>query len=133
MSQRLTSLTASWQSAKIVRTREKISLAPNNASAWNYLRGVLELAKVPFSSLTSFVLPYTRRHGQESNDDQIIDLDNPLPSSSSDLPAPPALEFLADIYEREAEGLRTLDEDGEKGPVKEKLQKAIPVGCHFPR
>ncbi|KLO06398.1 protein prenylyltransferase [Schizopora paradoxa] len=107
-------------------TKEKIALAPNNASAWNYIRGVLELAKIPFSSLTSFVLPYTRSHGQEADDDQIIDLDNPLPSSSSDLPAPPALEFLADIYERDAETLRSA-EQSEQATVKEKLQKAIPI------
>lgn len=100
-------------------------MAPNNASAWNYLRGVLDLAKTPFSSLTSFVLPYTRRHGQETDDEQIIDLDNPLPSTSSDLPAPPALEFLADIYEREAEGSRSSEQ--EEAVVKEKLQMAIPV------
>ena len=92
-------------------------MAPNNASAWNYLRGVLELSKTPFSSLTSFVLPYTRSRGQESDEGQIIDSDNPLPSSSSDLPAPAALEFIADVYEREAEGLRTSDEDGEKQPT----------------
>ena len=125
---RISEGTDCWDSIYISYTKEKIALAPNNASAWNYLRGVLELAKVPFSSLTSFVLPYTRRHGQETNDDQIIDLDNPLPSSSSDLPAPPALEFLADVYEREAESLR-LTEQTEQTAVKENLQKAMPVSC----
>jgi len=113
---------------ELAYAKEKIALAPNNASVWNYLRGVLDLSKTPFSTLTSFVLPYTRPHGHEANEEQIIDLDSPLPSSSADLPAPPALEFLADIYEREADALRASSEpDGGKTVVKGKLQKAIPI------
>ncbi|EJC98263.1 farnesyltransferase [Fomitiporia mediterranea MF3/22] len=82
-------------------TKDKIALAPNNASAWNYLRGVLEHSGTPFSLLTGFVLPYTvsvqSSDGRE--DEKILDLENPRPSPGADLPCPAAIEFLADIYE----------------------------------
>ncbi|OCH86328.1 protein prenylyltransferase [Obba rivulosa] len=81
-------------------TKEKISLAPNNQSAWNYLRGVLDHTHTPYASLTSFVQPYTV--GAPSDpEDSIVDLENPRPSAGAELPSLPALEFLADIYEAE--------------------------------
>ncbi|CAG8618215.1 16435_t:CDS:2, partial [Acaulospora colombiana] len=39
--------------------KEKISIAPNNLSAWNYLRGILDKAKRNYGTLREFVLPYT--------------------------------------------------------------------------
>ena len=41
--------------------KEKIALAPNNSSAWNYLRGALEHTGTPFATLAPFVEPYTTR------------------------------------------------------------------------
>ncbi|KAI0659719.1 protein prenylyltransferase [Cubamyces menziesii] len=79
--------------------KEKIALAPNNASAWNYLRGVLEFTKTPFETLTSFVLPYTAPK-PPAPEDEVVDLDNPLPSQDAELPCVAALEFLADVYEK---------------------------------
>ncbi|KAJ8473646.1 hypothetical protein ONZ51_g7733 [Trametes cubensis] len=78
---------------------EKIALAPNNPSAWNYLRGVLEFTKTPFETLTSFVLPYTASK-PPAPEDEVVDLDNPLPSQDAELPCVAALEFLADVYEK---------------------------------
>ncbi|KII87673.1 hypothetical protein PLICRDRAFT_30275 [Plicaturopsis crispa FD-325 SS-3] len=80
---------------------KKISLAPNNASAWNYLRGILDHSATPYSHLSSFVLPYTRAHSYEENPSDAIDLENPLPSREAQLPCVAAIEFLADIYEAE--------------------------------
>ncbi|KAI0773963.1 protein prenylyltransferase [Fomes fomentarius] len=82
--------------------KEKISLAPNNPSAWNYLRGALEHANTSFAVVQSFVEPYTtaQPHSRRELDD-VVDLDNPPPSSGAELPAAPALEFLADVYEKE--------------------------------
>ena len=83
-------------------TKEKIALAPNNASAWNYLRGVLEHSGTPFASLKDFALPYTlpaQPPLDSGKDDSVVDLENPRPSSGADLPCPAAIEFLADIHE----------------------------------
>ncbi|GJE85280.1 protein prenyltransferase [Phanerochaete sordida] len=78
----------------------KIALAPNNASAWNYLRGILEFAKTPFSSQAEFAQPYTVRRAPWDDDD-VIDLDNPKPSSDADLPSVSAMDFLAEAYGRD--------------------------------
>jgi len=98
--------------------REKISLAPSNESAWNYLRGVLKHTQTPFSTLRKFVEPYATartRTDSESNyvsdppksPDEVIDLENPLPSAGAELPSRLAVEFLAEIHEREgADGLQ---------------------------
>ena len=82
--------------------KEKIALAPNNPSAWNYLRGALEHTNMPFSTVATFVEPYTTSQppSREMNDD-VVDLDNPPPSAGAQLPAVAALEFMADIYEKE--------------------------------
>ncbi|KAF8306023.1 protein prenylyltransferase [Clavulina sp. PMI_390] len=72
----------------------KISLAPNNPSAWNYLRGILEHSETPFSTIETFVIPYTKSQQEASN---VEDLDNPAPSPKAELPCVQAVEFLADI------------------------------------
>ncbi|KAI8972828.1 protein prenylyltransferase [Trametes punicea] len=81
--------------------KEKIALAPNNLSVWNYLRGVLEFTDTPFETLTSFVEPYTASRRLASGE-EVLDLDNPLPSEKAELPCVAALEFMADIYEKRA-------------------------------
>ena len=53
----------------------------------------------------------------EDNQEQVIDLDNPPPSTGSSLPAVAALEFQADIYEKE----------GPTGAGSENAKKAIEV------
>ncbi|KZT69178.1 protein prenylyltransferase [Daedalea quercina L-15889] len=79
--------------------KEKIALAPNNPSAWNYLRGVLEHTKTPLSALTTFVQLYTV--SSPSIAPEVMDLDNPVPTEGAQLPCVNALEFQADIYEQE--------------------------------
>ena len=78
--------------------KSKISLAPNNDSAWNYLRGILNHSETSFTSQRDFTIPYTVPQLPST---PILDLDNPLPSSDSELPCPAALEFLAEIHEGE--------------------------------
>ncbi|GBE88708.1 protein prenylyltransferase [Sparassis latifolia] len=81
--------------------KEKIALAPNNLSAWNYFRGVLEHTHTPFALLTAFVEPYTAAEPPTTTKEQsVLDLENPLPSEGADLPSVCALEFLADIHEQ---------------------------------
>ncbi|OBZ67962.1 Protein farnesyltransferase/geranylgeranyltransferase type-1 subunit alpha [Grifola frondosa] len=59
-------------------TKEKIALAPNNPSAWNYLRGILEYTKTPFSTITTFVEPYASTSRSSTAEQEIvIDLENP--------------------------------------------------------
>ncbi|KAF7318858.1 hypothetical protein HMN09_00221300 [Mycena chlorophos] len=84
---------------ELVYVKQQISLAPNNASAWNYLRGVLEFNKRPFAIVEPFVKLYTVPRAEDSRD--IVDVDNPPPGSGAELPCVAALEFLADIHEAE--------------------------------
>ncbi|KAF7763572.1 hypothetical protein Agabi119p4_8109 [Agaricus bisporus var. burnettii] len=89
--------------ARIVRrelifTKQNISLAPNNPSAWNYLRGILDYNRLPYSLCTQFVKPYTLP--LDPNTVDIVDLENPPPSRGAELPCVYAIEFLADIHEK---------------------------------
>lgn len=86
--------------------KESISVAPNNASAWNYLRGVLDHNKLPFSTVADFVRPYTVAHNRTATPPStatggtgVVDTDSPLPSASADLPCAAAVEFMADVFE----------------------------------
>lgn len=81
--------------------KQNISLAPNNASAWNYLRGVLEFTKLPLSTVATFVQPYTVP--LPTNIVDLVDVENPPPGSGAELPCVAAVEFLADVYEEEAQ------------------------------
>jgi len=88
----------------------KISIAPNNPSAWNYLRGVLEHTSAPLSSIEAFVVPYTKPKSvntlNSGESTPATDLDDPLPSAQADLPCTLAVEFLADIYvEKTSQGI----------------------------
>ncbi|KZT24905.1 protein prenylyltransferase [Neolentinus lepideus HHB14362 ss-1] len=93
---------------EIAYAKQKISLAPNNASAWNYLRGVLDHARVPYSTLTAFVEPYTLEHDKEGEaSEDVVDLEDPPPAKGAELPCALAIEFLADVHEGEGqEGVR---------------------------
>jgi len=90
-------------------TKEKLSMAPNNASAWNYLRGVLERTGTPFSDLEGFVVPYSRPLDRSilptaESGAPVVDLENPPPSPQAQLPCPQAIEFMAEILEEKAAG-----------------------------
>jgi len=63
------------------------------------VRGVLDRTKTPYESMEEFVVLYTKSEGSS---DSVVDLDNPPPSKGAQLPAVPAVEFLADI--RESQG-----------------------------
>ncbi|KAF8069038.1 hypothetical protein FPV67DRAFT_1580714 [Lyophyllum atratum] len=80
--------------------KQNIALVANNPSAWNYLRGILDTNNLPYSRLEDFVRPYTATTSESSNTD-LVDLENPPPSRSAQLPCPAAVEFLADIHEKE--------------------------------
>lgn len=100
-------------------TKDKISIAPNNPSAWNYLRGVLEYGRLPMSTLKEFVQPYAEIKEQpdplanpqssKQPDNEIVDLDNPLPTKQSDLPVPFAIEFLGDVAEEQGEQAKATE------------------------
>ncbi|KAK7047435.1 CAAX geranylgeranyltransferase alpha subunit [Paramarasmius palmivorus] len=84
---------------ELIYVKQNVSLAPNNSSAWNYLRGILDHTKVPYSKVTDFVRPYSVPLDEDAPD--LVDLENPPPSKEASLPCPQAIEFLADIYETE--------------------------------
>ena len=97
--------------------KEKIALAPNNASAWNYLRGVLDFTNTPYADLAVFARPYSvlfplTGEDKDKDEDGPIDLENPGPSVGAKLPCSAAIEFLADVYEAEggAESLKKASE-----------------------
>ena len=76
-------------------------MAPNNASAWNYFRGVLDHNNISYSTQTAFVQPYAVPHPHAlSESEGVLDLENPLPSKGANLPSPMAIEFLADTHEK---------------------------------
>jgi protein farnesyltransferase/geranylgeranyltransferase type-1 subunit alpha len=79
--------------------KERIAVAPNNASAWNYLRGILDHDKIPYSELQAFVTPYSLPQPPFGTPPEVVDLENPLPSKEAQLPCVAAIEFMADIYE----------------------------------
>jgi len=85
----------------------KISLAPNNPSAWNYLRGVLTKTATPLSAVSKFAIPFTVASREEPPKNDAVDLENPLPEAGAELPCTEALEFLADVYE--AQGQEGID------------------------
>ncbi|KZS96213.1 protein prenylyltransferase [Sistotremastrum niveocremeum HHB9708] len=89
-------------------TKEKIALAPNNGSAWNYLRGVLDFTKTSYSTLRTFIEPYTAP--RDESEPEVLDLDNPLPSKDAQLPCVAAIEFLAEIYESEVDNAKRAAE-----------------------
>ncbi|KAJ7104504.1 hypothetical protein B0H15DRAFT_28517 [Mycena belliarum] len=84
---------------ELVYVKQHLSLAPNNASAWNYLRGVLEAGLLPLGTVKTFVEPYTVPLPSMARD--LVDLENPPPGPGAELPCTAAVEFLADVYEEE--------------------------------
>lgn len=92
---------------ELTYVKQNISLAPNNLSAWNYLRGIMEHTKTPFASVKAFVRPYTLPIDPTSVD--IVDLENPPPTKGANLPCPSAIEFLADVYEQEKNTLEAIE------------------------
>lgn len=87
-----------WQNSYV---KQNISLAPSNPSAWNYLRGILAHNKSPLSLLVTFARPYAVSRDSTPSDapKDIVDLENPPPSETAELPCTEAMEFLADAYE----------------------------------
>ncbi|KAG8797003.1 CAAX geranylgeranyltransferase alpha subunit [Serendipita sp. 398] len=95
--------------AKVLAMDQKIALAPNNLSAWNYLRGVLNKTGTKFGSVKSFVIPYTLPREEGASAEEVLDLDNPSPSSYAALPCALAIEFLVDVCEEEGELNRAVE------------------------
>ncbi|KAF9485669.1 protein prenylyltransferase [Pholiota conissans] len=86
---------------ELIYTKQNISLAPSNPSAWNYLRGILKETGNSISVVKHFARLYAFPHGSNEKHD-IVDLDNPPPSAEAELPSVQAMEFLADVWEAEA-------------------------------
>lgn len=79
--------------------KHSISLAANNASAWNYLRGIFDTNHLPYSRVEDFVKLYASAGSEDSSKD-LVDLENPPPAKGAELPCPAAIELLADIHEK---------------------------------
>ncbi|TFK73527.1 protein prenylyltransferase [Pluteus cervinus] len=92
-------------------TKQLISLAPNNPSAWNYLRGVLDRTETPYGLILPFVRLYIVNLSDRAGSTDIVDVENPPPSEGAQLPCTAALEFTADAYERQG------DDEGRKKAV----------------
>ncbi|KAG6884895.1 hypothetical protein C0993_007404 [Termitomyces sp. T159_Od127] len=87
--------------------KENISLAANNPSAWNYLRGILDINDLPYSRVEDFVRMYADASEDATRD--VVDLENLPPSKGAELPCPAATEFLADIHEKEGRILEATE------------------------
>ncbi|KAF9457729.1 protein prenylyltransferase [Collybia nuda] len=96
---------------ELTYVKHNISLAANNPSAWNYLRGILDANNIPYADLGEFVKPYATSP-QDLPVSDLVDLENPPPAKGAELPCAPAIEFLADIYEKQGgqDGLRQAAE-----------------------
>ncbi|KIJ25487.1 hypothetical protein M422DRAFT_273526 [Sphaerobolus stellatus SS14] len=86
---------------ELAYVKDKIALAPNNDSAWNYLRGFLNFTKTPYSTLREFIIPFTTEGSVGTFNKSTLNLEDPPPSEGSQLPCPAALEFLAEIHEEQ--------------------------------
>ena len=98
---------------ELTYVKHSISIVPNNPAAWNYLRGVLQHNARPFSSIKDFIVLYTTIPSPSPDSDRnVVDLENPPPAEGAELPVPAAIEFLADIWEKEGtkEGLDKASE-----------------------
>jgi protein farnesyltransferase/geranylgeranyltransferase type-1 subunit alpha len=97
---------------ELTYVKQSISIVPNNPAAWNYLRGMLQHNARPFSSIKDFVSPYTISSPVPVENRNIVDLENPPPAEGAELPVPAAIEFMADIWEKEGtkEGLDKASE-----------------------
>ncbi|KAI6148522.1 hypothetical protein BKA82DRAFT_459774 [Pisolithus tinctorius] len=86
---------------ELTYVKMQISVVPNNMSAWNYLRGILDHSKTPYSTLESFVAPYCEAEPTRPDDSSkdVVDLEDPFPSLDAHLPCAAAIEFMADIHE----------------------------------
>ena len=106
---------------ELTYVKHSISIVPNNPAAWNYLRGILQHNAQPFSSIKDFIILYTTIPSPSplspGSDRNVVDLDNPPPAEGAELPVPAAIEFMADIWEKEG--------------TKEGLDKASKVRWNF--
>jgi len=96
---------------ELTYVKQSISLVPNNPAAWNYLRGIFQHTARPFASIKDFIWPYAIPSSEPispiNGSRDIVDLENPPPCEAAELPVPAAIEFMADIWEKEGtkEGL----------------------------
>jgi protein farnesyltransferase/geranylgeranyltransferase type-1 subunit alpha len=105
---------------ELTYVKHAISIVPNNPAAWNYLRGTLQHNARPFSSIKDFITLYSTTilsPLSPGSDRSVVDLDNPPPAEGAELPVPAAIEFMADIWEKEG--------------IKEGLDKASEVEMEF--
>jgi protein farnesyltransferase/geranylgeranyltransferase type-1 subunit alpha len=84
---------------------------------------VLDHAKIPYSELQAFVLPYSLPQPPLGTPPEVVDLESPLPSKDSQLPCVAAVEFMADIHE--AAGGSDLVKATEVGYVLHDLNKHL--------
>lgn len=105
---------------ELTYVKQSISLVPNNPAAWNYLRGIFQHTARPFASIKDFIWPYaipsSGSISPTNGSRDIVDLENPPPCEAAELPVPAAIEFMADIWEKEG--------------TKEGLDKAFEVRSH---
>ncbi|KAG6818790.1 hypothetical protein H0H93_001600, partial [Arthromyces matolae] len=92
---------------ELTYVKQNISFAANNPSAWNYLRGILDFNDLPYSRVEDFVKLYADASNDAVRD--VVDLENPPPSKGAELPCPAAIEFLADIHEKEGRALQATE------------------------
>ncbi|KAM0746101.1 protein prenylyltransferase [Meredithblackwellia eburnea MCA 4105] len=94
---------------EIEYAKEKLAISPNNPSAWNYLRGILKRTSTPLSSLIDFVRPFTISppssgsgssfESEKEGESEVVEN-----AGGPTLPAPLAIEFLADALVESGKG-----------------------------
>ncbi|EJU02475.1 protein prenylyltransferase [Dacryopinax primogenitus] len=112
--------------SEIDYTEHKIALAPNNASAWNYLRGLLSNSKTPLSTLLPFARPYTLPQSLQPSLRVFAEAEERelLPGENAQLPCVMALEFIADALGEKGEveeANKLFDELVERDPIRKQF------------
>lgn len=95
---------------EIIYVKEKIHLAPQNQSPWNYLRAILRHTSTPLANLVSFaeafvtpelLLLFHSSNDNNNNNNKKIDDDDD--GRENQIKSSHALDFLADAYAEQGE------------------------------
>jgi hypothetical protein len=101
---------------------------PNNASAWNYLHGLLDYARMAFTHAALAEL-YVVDTVEEGTDDDVFDLENPLPSKGAELPCVAAIDGWHTRGERGKDGVSERIRGCEGNGIESRAD--LPAyGCH---
>ncbi|KAK4056797.1 CAAX geranylgeranyltransferase alpha subunit [Microbotryomycetes sp. JL221] len=103
----------------------KLAISPNNPSAWNYLKGVLERTQTPMSTLLPFV------ECLALGTPESMPKEEPQVSRLAELPAYLAIEFIADATAQQAKQQDSKDKAQEASALFTSLCQFDPIRSRY--